>query len=109
VVKKPSEKEEKYMETKKTTIKREDANTYLVLEVGEAPLQIILTDDNPNNVKMVFNSLLKELKKGLFEFNLEDESQDLYNNICTEYLTQLNSELKAIYDELIDYELVDSE
>ncbi|PRB04089.1 hypothetical protein CQ046_07625 [Chryseobacterium sp. MYb7] len=96
------------METKKATIKREDANTYLVLEVGETPLQIILTDDNPNNVKMVFNSLLKELKKGLFEFNLEDESQDLYNNICTEYLTQLNSELKAIYDELIDYELVDS-
>lgn len=105
MVKKPSEKEEKYMETKKATIKREDTNTYLVLEVGDVPLQIILTDDNPNNVKVVFNSLLKELKKGLFEFNLEDDSQDLYNNICTEYLIQLNAELKAIYDELVDYEL----
>ena len=51
------------METKRATIKREETNTYLVLEIGEAPLQIILTDDNPNNVKMVFNSLLKELKK----------------------------------------------
>lgn len=103
----PSEKEEKYMETKRATIKREETNTYLVLEVGEAPLQIILTDDNPNNVKMVFNNLLKELKKGGIEFNLEDETQDLYHNICTEYLVQLNSELGAIYDELVDYELVE--
>ncbi|UKB85652.1 hypothetical protein LF887_08530 [Chryseobacterium sp. MEBOG06] len=63
MVKKPSEKEEKYMETKKATIKREDANTYLVLEVGEAPLQIILTDDNPNNVEMVFNPSLRKSRK----------------------------------------------
>ncbi len=95
------------METKRATIKREEADTYLVLEVGDHPLQIILTDDNPNNVKSVFNNLLKELKKGLFEFHLEDETSDLYNNICVEYLTQLNSEIKAIYDELIDYELID--
>lgn len=97
------------METKKATIKREEANTYLVLEVGETPLQIILTDDNPNNVKSVFNSLLKELKKGLFEFNLEDETQDLYHNICLEYLVQLNSEVEAIYDELVDYELTEEQ
>jgi hypothetical protein len=97
------------MESKKATIKREETNTYLVLEVGETPLQIILTDDNPNNVKIVFNSLLKELKKGLFEFNLEDETQDLYHNICTEYLVKLNSELKAIYDELVDYELTEEQ
>lgn len=94
------------METKKATIKREETNTYLVLEVGETPLQIILTDDNPNNVKQVFNSLLKELKKGLFEFILEDETLDLYNSICTEYIIQLNSEIIAIYDELLDYELL---
>jgi len=97
------------METKRATIKREETNTYLVLEIGEAPLQIILTDDNPNNVKMVFNSLLKELKKGATEFNLADETQDLYHNICSEYLVQLNSELGTIYEELVDYELVEVE
>ena len=93
------------METKKATILREETNTYLVLEVRETKLQIILTDDNPNNVKTVFNYLLKELKKGFFEFILEDETQDLYHNICNEYLKQLNSEMKAIYEELVDYEL----
>lgn len=95
------------METKKATINRGDTNTYLVLEIGDTPLQITLTDDNPNNVKATFNELLKELKKGVFQFNLDDDSQDLYNNICAEYITQLNSEIKAIYEELSDYELIE--
>lgn len=103
------EKEEKYMETKKATIKREEPHTYLVLEVGDNPIQINLTDDNPNNVKSAFNLILKELKKGLFEFELEDESSDLYNNICVEYLNQLNSEIKAIHTELEEYELTENE
>jgi hypothetical protein len=97
------------METKKATIKREETNTCLVLEVGETPLQIILTDDNPKDVKLVFNSLLKVLKKGVFEFILEDETQDLYHNICSEYLIQLNVEVKAIYVELVDYELTEKQ
>ncbi|WP_026775756.1 hypothetical protein [Polaribacter sp. Hel_I_88] len=97
------------METKKATIKREEPHTYLVLDIGDNPIQINLTDDNPNNVKSAFNLILKELKKGLFEFELEDESSDLYNNICVEYLTQLNSEIKAIHTELEEYELTENE
>jgi hypothetical protein len=95
------------METKKASINRTEANTYLILEAGVSSLSIVLTDDNPNNVKTVFNSLLKELKKGLFQFKLEDEIQDLYHHICTEYIVQLNLEIKTIYQELVDYELVD--
>ncbi len=97
------------METKKATINRGVSNTHLVLEVGENQVQITLTDDNPNNVKSAFNSILKELKKGLFEYKLEDETQDLFNNICVEYLKQLNVEIKAIYDELEKYELTVNE
>lgn len=97
------------METKKATIQREEANTHLVLEVGGSSVRITLTDDNPNNVKSAFNSILKELKRGLFEFELEDETRDLYNNISTEYLKQLNAEIKAIYKELEDYELTVNE
>mgnify|MGYP006996151668 CR=1 FL=1 len=33
------------METKKATIKREELHTYLVLEVGDNPIQITLTDE----------------------------------------------------------------
>jgi len=96
------------MGTKKATIKREELNTYLVLEVGENPIQIILTDDNPNNVKSAFNLILKELTKGIFEFKLEDESLDLYNNICVEYLSQLNAEIKIIHGELEEFELTEN-
>ncbi len=104
----PSEKEEKYMETKKATIKREDSNSYLVLEIGQVVHEINLTDNNPNKVKMVFNELLKELKKGLFNYVMEDQISDLYHHICLEYITQLNAEIKAIHNELIDYELIDA-
>ncbi len=96
------------METKKANIRREETNTYLCLEVGDTILQITLTDDNPNNIKSSFNSILKELKKGLFEFVLEDESEDLYHQICVEYLSQLNTEMQAIYQDLETYELVEN-
>ena len=102
----PSEKEVKYMETKKALIERTDSNTFLVLYVGLNPLKIVLTDDNPNNVKTIFNNLLKELKKGLFQFSLEDDTQDLYFHICTEYISQLNSEMNVIYEELLEYNLI---
>lgn len=102
-----SEKEVKFMETNKATIHRGDQNTFLVLNVNNHDSRIILTDDNPNNVKEVFNKLLLELKKGLFEFELVDESEDLYHHICQEYIVQLNDELQSIFQELEEYELLE--
>ncbi|PRX41229.1 hypothetical protein SAMN05878281_3251 [Salegentibacter salegens] len=102
------EKEEKYMETKKAKITRSDDKTILLLELDEN-LEIVVTEDNPNNIKTAFNKLIIELKKGLFEFELEDDKDDLYNNICSEYLNQLNSEMISVFEELEDYELLDLE
>lgn len=96
------------METRKATIKREQKTTYLVLHGSKGTFDVVLTDDNPNNVKGVFNDLLKELKSGLFEFKLEDDTPDLYFHICTEYIAQLNSELETIHKELIDYKLIEA-
>ncbi|MBP4139161.1 hypothetical protein [Flavobacterium geliluteum] len=95
------------METNRATIRREEQNTHLILQVNTEEFEIILTDDNPNNVKDVFNKLLKELKNGLFQFKLEDETEDLYHNICKEYLIQLNSEISSVFKELEDYELLE--
>lgn len=94
------------METNKATILREETISTLVLQLNGQDFKIVLTDDNPNNVKSVFNSLLKELKNGLFKFTLEDDKDDLYTHISTEYLLQLNSELSSVYDELVDLSLV---
>lgn len=96
------------METKKARITRSEEKTVLLLELDEN-LEIVVTEDNPNNIKAAFNKLILELKKGVFEFELEDDKDDLYNNICSEYLNQLNSEMKSVFEELEDYELLDLE
>jgi len=100
------EKEVKYMETYKASIIRGDQNTILALQMGDNRYDITLTDDNPNNVKSVFNILLLKLKDGVYKFELEDSTEDLYYHICSEYISQLNSELSSVYKELEDYDLL---
>lgn len=95
------------METKKATIKRGAESASLILELNGKQLELILTEDNPNKVKSVFNNLLKELKGGLFSFELKDETTDLYRDICIEYLKQLNSELKTVHAEMIEFDLLE--
>ena len=90
------------MATHKATIERKKDSATLKLAVGKTVLDIVLTEDKPNDVKSVFNKLLEMLKKGLFDFSLTDEKQDLYYHICKEYITQLNTELKGTFQELKD-------
>lgn len=96
------------METKKAIIVRSDNKALFVLNFDDINLEIILTEDNPNAIKSVFNTLIKKLKKGRFNFELEDEKQDLYFHISQEYVRQLNTELSSIYSELEDYDLLDT-
>lgn len=91
------------MATHNATIERKDnENATLKLAIGTEELSIILTEDNPNEIKAVFNKLLLQLKNGEIEFNLTDEKEDLHFHICKEYITQLNAELKSTYTELRD-------
>lgn len=106
MVKKPLEKEGKFMETHKATIVREENSTVLALTIKESKLNIVLTEDKPNDVKIVFNKLLEELKDGEFNFELDDSDEDLYHHISKEYITQLNVELSSVFKELEDYELL---
>lgn len=96
------------METKKATITRGIDTATLVLNGISNNYEIILTEDNPNNIKHVFNKLIKDLKKGVFQFELEDTSGDLYHNICREYLTQLNAEIQSIYNEMEEFDLLET-
>lgn len=97
------------MATHNATIDRKDANATLKLALGETMLDIVLTEDKPNDVKNVFNKLLEHLKSGEFDFNLTDEKEDLYYHISKEYITQLNAELKSTYKELQDNGLIKNE
>ncbi len=97
------------METHNATIDRDESGATLKLAIGVTVLDILLTEDKPNDVKTVFNKLLEQLKSGEFDFNLSDEKEDLYHHICKEYITQLNSELKSTYKELLDNGLLKTE
>lgn len=91
------------MATHNATIDRVDNNqATLKLSLGVDTLNIVLTDDNPNEVKSLFNRLLIHLKNGEIEFILNDDKEDLFYHICNEYIRQLNAELKSTYNELRD-------
>jgi hypothetical protein len=97
------------MATHEATIERKENSASLKLALGNTVLEILLTEDKPNEVKTIFNKLLEQLQKGEFEFNLSDTKEDLYHHICKEYITQLNTELKSTFKELQDNELVITE
>ncbi len=110
VVDRLSVKEGKYMETLKASIARTEAKTSLLLHMSDGiALEIELTEDKPIEVKAVFNKIISYLKKGKFNFEVEDDKEDLYLHVCTEYIEQLNAELTSIYSELEDYELLDEQ
>lgn len=90
------------MATHNATIERKDNSAILKLALESEELKIVLTEDNPNEIKSVFNKLLSHLKNGELDFNLTDTTEDLYFHICKEYITQLNAELKSTYAELKD-------
>lgn len=95
-------KGERFMETLEAKIIRDQDKTSLSLDFKTQILEILLSSDNANDIKIVFNEMIKELKSREFEFILSDEQQDLYNLVCKEYIKQLNSELKTIRLELVD-------
>lgn len=96
------EKGVKYMETLEAKILREIEKTSLRLEIDGNIQEILLSSNEANEIKKVFNRLIIELKKREFEFTLIDDQQDLYNAVCQEYIKQLNNELKTIRQELVD-------
>ena len=89
------------------TLERKDKDVNLILTTGTKRYSICITDDNPSEVKNVFNDLIIELKKGKFSFTLSDETQDLYFHICDEYINQLNNEIADVFSQMKKYDLVE--
>jgi len=89
------------------TIERKDNRVNLILSTAKNIYSICLTDDNPSEVRNVFNDLIVELKKGKFIFTLSDETKDLFFHICEEYINQLNSEIADVFSQMKKYDLVE--
>ena len=62
------------------------------------PIIINLNNSSNNELKEMFEILLKELLNQKFELKLivkEDYHTDLYKEVCEEYIKALNEEIKA--------------
>lgn len=106
MVKQHLEREGKFMETYKATVINKGDDWFLVLTINENKMKIPLTRDEPLEIKTVFNKLIMELKEREFEFKAQDLGKDLFSQIAKVYIEQLNSELRSVFKELSDYDLV---
>jgi hypothetical protein len=96
------------METHKALITTVNSEQYLSLKINGTQLDLPLTKDEPNEIKEVFNELIRNLKKGLFCFSMEEkEDGDLVYQVANEYVKQLNKELEEVYQALKDCQLLE--
>jgi hypothetical protein len=85
------------MENKIISIQRENGEAKLVFNIDSSKYEIDMSSDNVVEIKLVFNAICKELEKGKFIFELEDDKKDLYNDVAKEYIGQLNDEMADIF------------
>ncbi len=85
------------MGNKIISIQRENSEAKLVFNIDSSEYEINMSNDNVVKIKSVFNAICKELEKGKFKFELDDNKKDLYNDVAKEYIEQLNNEMADIY------------
>lgn len=74
----------------------------------EQELELVLTSDKIESLQQFFIEILhKMIEKGeAFDFKLEDDIDDLYHDVSSKYISNLNVEMKNIFKEIPqrDYE-----
>ena len=95
------------METVKAKVVELEEKHFIKIETGDEEINIPISEDKPNEVKSAFNMLIARIKEGEFEIKLEDVGQDLFSQVASEYVTQLNREIQEVRGEMKDYGLVD--
>ena len=104
------EKGGKYMETHEAIVTINGSEQFLSFKINSSVFKLPLTNDEPNEIKIVFNELIKHLKKRPFNFSIaEKEDGDLIYEVAKEYIKQLNKELNEVYQELVEYQLLDQD
>ena len=97
------------METIKASVVEEDDKHFIEIANDGDDVRLPISEDKPNEVKSAFNKLIERIKEGEFEIELEDEGDDLFSQVAKEYITQLNSEIAEVRDEMIQYGLTDDD
>jgi len=97
------------MESIKAQVLQRDEQHFICLELEVGNVHFPLSEDKPLEIKSVFNKLIVQLKKGLFEIQIDDVGTDLFSQVANEYVAQLNREIREIHGELEEYNLLKTE
>jgi len=81
---------------------------YFIQINDEPTISIPVSKDDANVVKSAFNALVRRLKVSPFKIVLKEAGKDLFYNVATEYISQLNGELVEVHEEMKQYGFVDS-
>ena len=103
------ENEEKFMETLKAEVAQEDDSRFIRITKDEAEIRIPLTEDNPNAIKSAFNKLISLAKQDELEIEMDEVGPDLFSQVASEYIAQLNREIQEVRREMQDIGLNDDE
>lgn len=103
------ENEEKFMETLKAEVAQEDDSRFIRITKDEAEIKIPLTEDNPNAIKSAFNELISLAKQDDLEIEMDEVGPDLFSQVASEYIAQLNREIQEVRREMQDIGLIGDE
>lgn len=98
--------EEKYMEMIKARIVQMHDKHFIKIEDKSTEYMIPMSDDKPDEVKSAFNKLILRLKDGEYQIKLEEVGDDLFSQVASEYIKQLNREIQEVYGEMKQYDLL---
>lgn len=99
-------KEEKSMEIVKASVVTDDVNCFIKFMLGDVEINIPMSEDDPNAVKAAFNRIIAHIKEVEFHIQLEQIGDDLFSQVASEYLAQLNREIKEVRAEMGQYGLL---
>ena len=95
------------METINATVASYDGKYFIELGDGSALIRIPVSEDKSNDVKSAFNKIILRIKEeGEFQIELEQVGEDLFSQVASEYIGQLNREIREIYGEMKEHGLV---
>lgn len=88
------------MESIRATVVELEEKHFIKIETANGEINIPISEDKPNEVKSAFNKLIARIKDEEFEIMLEGLGPDLFSQVASEYITQLNREIQEVRGEM---------
>lgn len=82
------------------TIVEDGDNRTLQIGEGDSAIRIPLSEEDPTKVKAAFNRLLKRLREEEMRIEFVGSGDDLFSQVASEYIRQLNAEIREVRREM---------